>query len=178
MVLGENMFFKKDKVEKEEKNLNFLNDIIQVLMKSYQLKDKVLNDDDRRLVIDIKYKLSKHPLLTLITEIVKDPHDSRWRWIEQCASVYSTTRYELLDTVTDVQVGVRCFDIKNATRHKNIRSSVDFNSDVLVEEESIFLFCFLHGLNQMYTTISVLNQQQKNLQKRNEIKDLYQCSKS
>ncbi|WPK19574.1 hypothetical protein [Salmonella phage SD-1_S14] len=72
------MFF--GSVGKQNSTLIWHEIIFKIISKSYSLKDIITTDNDRRILLDAKYKLSKHPLLSLIIDYVNDYESSRWKW--------------------------------------------------------------------------------------------------
>lgn len=57
--------------------------VVRLLCGSSTLKELVTTDIQRRILIDLKYKLSKHKLYGLLKDYATNPYDKRWEMVQK-----------------------------------------------------------------------------------------------
>lgn len=164
------MFFRKKNNAKKE-SIPLKDIILLVLMKSYSLKEMISTDADRRTVLEIKEQLSSHPLMKLITELVKNPSAKRWLYEPVFTYGNQINRVRLYDTETEVDFNAVCYSSTGDENHIHVYVNGDAN--ILPKEEQIFLFHLLVALRELETKYKKLEYEQHKLKEFNKLKGLY-----
>lgn len=171
-----NMFF--GPVGKQNSTLIWHEIIFKIISKSYSLNDIINTDHDRRILLDAKYKLSKHPLLSLIIDYVNDYESSRWKWedggLSRGRTFYGAERYVFTDTTNGVKFAIRNFNSKeNDYLESGVKVYIDNNSNVLTYDESLIMLQILRGVEGVRHNLTNLKIQQNDIHNRQKIKGLY-----
>jgi hypothetical protein len=152
--------------------------IFKIISKSFSLKESVITDQDRSALIEAKYKLSKHPLLSLILDYVNDYDSVRWKWEDgglfRGRTFYGAERYVFTDTYNNVKFAIRNFNSKeNDYIESGVKVQVDQNNNVLTYDESLIMLQVMRGVESIRHNLTALKIQQNDIQNRQKIKGLY-----
>ncbi|EJR1978858.1 hypothetical protein N0S44_000008 [Escherichia coli] len=170
------MFF--GQLKKPNSTLIWHEIIFKIISKSYSLKDIIKTDHDRHVLLEAKYKLSKHPLLSLIIDYVNDYESSRWQWEDgglfRGKTFYGAERYVFSDTANDVKFAIRNFNSKeNDYLESGVKVYIDNNSNVLTYDESLIMLQIMRGVESVRHNLTKLKIQQNDIHNRQKIKGLY-----
>lgn len=148
--------------------------VLPLLLGSTQLYDMVKTDSDRRVLLDVKYNLSKHTVFRFLKDYATDPDSERWvhdndRWLA------GMTAYEILDKTTGVNFQIRMFTSNREEQYvaRDIHVYIDNNNQLLNDMERVYLCLVIDGINSIKKNLLNLKEQQNTLYQRNNIKGMY-----
>lgn len=161
----------KDKVSNE---YSFL---VPLLLKSFQLKNMVSTDADRRAIILAKYNLSKHTLIRLIMDYTNDPESKRWRFDSDGS--YRTHRYTITDNKTGMEFRVINFnnvnsdDMEEVYNTRYIKVYTNGRDDLLNDIERLYMYLLFDGINTIEKNYKKLLSEQARVRDYDHLKGLY-----
>lgn len=182
-------FQSKEQKEKQQnlKEIKKYVNLVKILCKSSSLKDDFKTDEDRRMLIEMKYILSKVNLYKFLKDYANDPFNIRWRvpplehWYggETCQRIIDSAKsveFEIeYDPDTVDYTPLTKLPMKNEiTVHVASMDSCQYKSRIKLEYlDSLVFYYVQNGVDDIKRNFNTLQQQQRELTSIQSITDLY-----
>lgn len=149
---------------------------LKVLRKSLVLIDEIRTDRQRKALIHAKYELSKCVrIYGLIRDFSQNPMDSRWELKTENRRCYSLSdkKHDVFFRVLHKHVSTYHNDSPIPLRAENIIATVDWNNNILNDNEKVILFVVCSLAVEMDKKLKDLERQQYEMRLENKLKGIY-----
>lgn len=167
--------------EKEQHFQNTL--VVRLLCKSVTLKDFVKTDNERKSLIELKNKLSKHKLYGLLAEYTQNPFSDRWSMVQKklwggdeeftLRDLKNAIMFKVDYTPAGIEHRTEETIIQSRDLSCVVSSNFGVHYDMLDDDELMILFHVIIGAEDIKEKLSQIEEEQRKFKIQKRITDLY-----